>query len=70
MVDGGAGAADPEVAVAEPVAAADIGSLGADVVISAACTALPQPAAAAAATRTSPDPISDRRDRLIPTAPH
>ena len=69
MVDGGAGAADPEVAVAEPVAAAaDIGSVGADVVISAACTALPQPAAAA--TRTSPNPISDRRDRLIPTAQH
>jgi hypothetical protein len=76
-MDGGSaveGAGDdavtPEVAVAEPVAPG-VGNgmaVGDDVVVSAACTALPQPANPAAATR-NPAPISERRDRFIHTSP-
>jgi hypothetical protein len=70
-VDGSTDDADTtEAAVAEPVApVVDIGvTVGADVVVSAACTALLQPANPAAATR-SPAPISERRDRFIHTPP-
>jgi hypothetical protein len=70
-VDGTTDDADtPNAEVDEPVAPdVDIGvPVGADVVVSAACTVLLQPANPAAATR-SPAPISERRDSFIRTSP-
>jgi hypothetical protein len=69
VVDGVIDDADtPDVAVAAPEApgVANGSAEGADAV-SAACTALPQPASPAMATR-NPAPISDRRDRFIHTS--
>ena len=71
VVDGAVGDADAGgAAVAEPVAPdVDIAPPeGAEVVVSAACTALLQPANPAA-IKTIPAPISERRDRFIRTSP-
>ena len=69
VVDGAVGDADAGgAAVAEPGAPDVALPVGAEVVVSAACTALLQPANPAAATR-SPAPISERRDRFIHTPP-
>jgi hypothetical protein len=69
VVDGAVADVDAGgAAVAEPVAPDIALPVGAEVVVSAACTALLQPANPAA-IKTIPAPISERRDRFIRTSP-
>ena len=69
VVDGAVADVDAGgAAVAEPVAPDIALPVGAEVVVSAACTALLQPANPAA-IKASPAPISERRERFIRTSP-